>query len=147
MKSMFNFFSIQKKRQSALGMTNNSFVFQHQKLTRPVLLNEIANNIKQRRSVVVLYFDLVKFSEIEQGCGDIISSKILNLFKKTLQAEMPRLLWNLRIIAVENLWGDDYVVIFSADRKPHPTVLQDLTLACRVALKESLSRETQRYIF
>lgn len=148
MNSLLKFFSIQKQKYkySKLGLTENSFAFQHQKFTRPALLNEIATNISQRRSVVVLYFDLVKFTEIEQSCGDAISSKILNLFKKTIQTEMPRLLWNLRLLAVENLWGDDYVVIFSADRKPHPTVLQDLTLACRMALKESLSKETQRFI-
>jgi EAL domain-containing protein (putative c-di-GMP-specific phosphodiesterase class I)/GGDEF domain-containing protein/CBS domain-containing protein len=143
MISLLNNIFWQKNKQKLSGL-GHKFAFQHQKLTRPKLLNEIANHITQRRSVVVLYFDLVKFTEIEQNCGDVLSKKILDQFKNTLHSEMPRLLWNLRILAVENLWGDDYVVIFSADRKPDSSVLHNLALACRLALKESLSRDLQR---
>jgi EAL domain-containing protein (putative c-di-GMP-specific phosphodiesterase class I)/GGDEF domain-containing protein/CBS domain-containing protein len=145
MNSILNLFTFQKRKQYSSGSENNVFMFQHQKLTRPAFLNDIAGHIAQRRSVAVLYFDLVKFTEIEQNCGNVVSKKILDQFKKTLQTEMPRLLWNLKVLAVENLWGDDYVVIFSADRKPHGSVLHNLALACQVALKESLSKDLQRF--
>ena len=135
---------IEQTKMRNMSDAASKFVFQHQKLTRPKLLNEIANHITQRRSVVVLYIDLVKFSEIEQNCGNVLSKKILDHFKSTLHSEMPRLLWNLRILAVENLWGDDYVVVFSADRKPHSSVLHNLALSCRLALKESLGRDLQQ---
>jgi EAL domain-containing protein (putative c-di-GMP-specific phosphodiesterase class I)/GGDEF domain-containing protein/predicted transcriptional regulator len=140
-----NLFPFKNKKQTLSDIGNSMFTFQHQKLTRPAFLSQIDSHIKQRRSVAVLYFDLVKFTEIEQCYGNVVSKKILDQFKKTLQTEMPRLLWNLKILAVENLWGDDYVVIFSADRKPHSSILHNLALACRIALKESLGNDLKRF--
>ncbi|GAV22400.1 GGDEF domain-containing protein [Carboxydothermus pertinax] len=91
--------------------------------------------------MVLLYFDLVKFHEVEQVSGFQAASKILTLFKKSLEREIPEIFPGSEILAVENLLGDDFVVLMAMEGRLEHGELQKIAITSRIGIKERIKQE------
>ncbi|MBF7082127.1 hypothetical protein IT084_03940 [Desulfallas sp. Bu1-1] len=98
------------------------------------MAGKILENLQKSRPVVLLYFDLVKFHEVEQVSGSQAASKILVMFKKSLEREIPEIFPGIEILAVENLWGDDFVVLLAMEGKPEHGELQKIAVTSRIGI-------------
>lgn len=125
-------------------MRGDASNFGKQQLCNTALYNSIAASLLKNKAVVLLYFDIVSFHEVEQLSDSTVANRVLSLFKEALQVEIPRLVRQGRLLGVENLWGDDFVVLLSMDRKPHILVLQDIAVAYRVAIRDKLKKDAVR---
>jgi len=95
-------------------------------------------------TIIILYFDIVRFREVEQISGSKTAGKILSLMREKLEQEIPRLLAGFRVLAIRNLWGDDFIAVISSADKPDIKKLQEMTLISRMKMKELLDRETRK---
>jgi EAL domain-containing protein (putative c-di-GMP-specific phosphodiesterase class I)/GGDEF domain-containing protein len=116
-------------------------ILRHHSLKDPGLAGKVLENLQKSRPVVLLYFDLVKFHEVEQVSGFRAASKILAMFKKSLEREMPEIYPDAEILAVENLWGDDFVVLMAMEGKPEHGELQKIATTFRAGIRERIKRE------
>jgi len=105
------------------------------------LLKMINASLEVLKPVVLLYFDIVKFHEVEQVSGPPAAERVLTMFKDTLEHKMPDLFPNAKVLAVENLWGDDFVVLLAMEREPDLTTLQDIAITSRIGIRKSLNQE------
>lgn len=119
----------------------NSYIFSQQHLKNPALFRIIGSCLDKLNSVVVFYFDIARFHEIEQVNGHLIAMRVLATFKKALQHTMPGLLPDAKVLAVENLWGDDYVVLIAVEQVPDEAILKEMPLTLRIKLKKNLKQE------
>lgn len=117
------------------------FIFGYNNLKDPTLISRILENIENSKIVIVMYFDLAKFHEVEQISGSPVATKVLAMFKKGLEQLMPVILPGIEILAVENLWGDDFVVIMVPESRPEGRELQRMAIASRIGLREKLKGE------
>lgn len=118
-----------------------NYIFNHQQLRDPSLLKMINASLEELKPVVLLYFDIVKFHEIEQVSGPPAAERVLTMFKDTLEHKIPDLFPNAKVLAVENLWGDDFVVLLAMEREPDLTTLQDIAITSRIGIRRSLNQE------
>ena len=77
-------------------------IFLNHSLKDPGLAGNVLENLQKSRPVVLLYFDLVKFHEVEQMSGFQAASKILAMFKKSLEREIPEIVRLLIITGTMN---------------------------------------------
>lgn len=112
-------------------------IFGYHNLKDPSLTNKIMENIQKSKPMIVLYFDLAKFHEVEQISGSPAASKILVMFKKSLEQKLPEIFPGVEILAVENLWGDDFVVLMV----PEGRELQKIAVASRIGIREKMKKD------
>ncbi|MCL6479986.1 MAG: EAL domain-containing protein [Peptococcaceae bacterium] len=117
------------------------FTFGHQHFKEPSLLKMIEASLKRFKPVAVLYFDIVRFHEIEQVSGHQAAQRVLIMFEDALKNKIPEFLRNAEVLAVENLWGDDFVVLLASEQELEPATLQDIAVASRIRIRESLKQE------
>jgi diguanylate cyclase (GGDEF)-like protein len=109
------------------------------------LLSKISASLDGGRGVVLFYFDIARFHEIEQGSGLEIAQYIIKLFNGTLARGLKDLYKkNIKILAAEGLWGDDFIVITETTQVPTLTTLEYLSVAYRKQIKESMNKEFLR---
>lgn len=109
------------------------------------LLARISASLEAGKCVVLFYYDIARFQEIEQGCGLKIAQYIIRLFNSTLAHGLKELYKkDIRILATEGLWGDDFIVIAETAKAPTLTTLESLSTAYRRQIKESMNREFLR---
>jgi len=116
-------------------------VFWNHSLKDPGLAGKVLENLQKSRPVVLLYFDLVKFHEVEQVSGFQAASKILAMFKKSLEREIPEIFPGIEILAVENLRGDDFVVLLAMEGRPEHGELQKIAVTSRLGIRERIKQE------
>ncbi len=124
--------------------TTSRHLFNHQNLTDSNLLKKLEADLEKKNTIIVLYFDINKFHEVEQLNDTSTAIRILAKFKNALETEILQIFWNTRLLALENLWGDDFIVLLSAERSPHLKALQDIAVACRIAVRERLKNDMLR---
>lgn len=117
-------------------------VFRNHSLKDPGLAGKVRENLRKSRPVVLLYFDLVKFHEVEQVSGFQAASKILAMFKKCLEREITEIFPGSEILAVENLWGDDFVVLMAMEGRPGHGELQKIAITSRIGIRERIRQES-----
>lgn len=117
------------------------FISGYHNLKEPTLTSRILENIENSKMVVLMYFDLAKFHEVEQISGSPVAAKVLAMFKKGLEQILPVILPGIKILAIENLWGDDFVVIMVPEGRPEGQELQRMAIASRIGLREKLKSE------
>jgi len=127
-----------------LNRTKSRHLFNHQNLTDSNLLKKLEADLEKKNTIIVLYFDISKFHEVEQLNDTSMAIRILAKFKNALETEILQIFWNTRLLALENLWGDDFIVLLSAERSPHLKALQDIAVACRIAVRERLKNDMLR---
>lgn len=119
----------------------DTYIFRHQHFKDSILLKMIEASLEKFKPVVVLYFDIARFHEIEQVSGQHVAARVLMMFEDALKSKIPELFRNAEVLAVENLWGDDFVVLLSPVEEPDVTTLQDIAIASRIRIRESLKQE------
>ncbi len=106
------------------------------------LLSRISGSLESGKCVVLFYFDIARFQEIEQGAGLEIAQYIIKLFSDTLAHGLKELYKkNIQILATESLWGDDFIVITETLGAPNLTTLENLSIAYRKQIRESMNRD------
>lgn len=109
------------------------------------LLIRIKDSLKDGKSVVLFYFDIARFHEIEQSQGLEIAHYILELFNDTLAHGLRQLYKkSTQILAAESLWGDDFIIITETVECPTLSTLEYLATAYRKEIRESMSKEFLR---
>lgn len=94
----------------------------------------------------IIYVDIVMFHEVQFLYGTIGAARTLALVEKTLRKEIARFLPQANILAVENLWADDFIILFTLPETVTPEKLLELAVALRLSIKESLSPEFMRLV-
>ena len=109
------------------------------------LLSKVGNSLRDGRYVVIFYFDIARFHEIEQIAGFEIAQHIINLFNETLARGLKELYKkNVRILVSESLWGDDFIVFVETINFPTLVTLEYLSTAYRKQINESMNKEFLR---
>ncbi|MEI6609029.1 MAG: GGDEF domain-containing protein [Deltaproteobacteria bacterium] len=109
------------------------------------LLSKISASLEKGKCVVLFYFDIAQFHEIEQGAGLEIAQHIIQLFNETLAHGLKELYKKkIKILAAESLWGDDFIVLTETTDSPNLATLEYLSTAYRKQIKESMNREFLR---
>jgi len=109
------------------------------------LLSKVFYSLKNGKCVVIFYFDIDRFHEIEQIAGFESAQQIINLFNETLAHGLKEL-YNkkVRILAAESLWGDDFIVFAETIKFPTLSTLEYLSTAYRKQIRESMDKEFLR---
>ncbi|MBS4006925.1 MAG: GGDEF domain-containing protein [Clostridium sp.] len=134
-RHLIKFAVIQDKYTPGKQYIDNSFI-----------IKAIETSLEKNKTVVVLYFDITKFHEIEQLGGTQIASRVLTIFKNTLEKTIPDIFKDADLLAVENLLGDDFVVLLSLREELNYATLQDAAVASRISIKESIKKEMLKII-
>ncbi|OPY58369.1 MAG: Phytochrome-like protein cph2 [Pelotomaculum sp. PtaU1.Bin035] len=121
------------------------FNFGHQRLRNPDLLKMIEASLERHKPVVALYFDIAKFHVIEQVSGQQAAARVLAMFNHVLRGNIPILFHNAKILAVENLWGDDFVSLISFEQEADLIKLNNVSADSRVSIIESIKQEVLRF--
>jgi EAL domain-containing protein (putative c-di-GMP-specific phosphodiesterase class I)/GGDEF domain-containing protein len=109
------------------------------------LLSKVCNSLRGGRCVVIFYFDIAQFHEIEQIAGFESAQRIINLFNETLARGLKELYKKkVRILASESLWGDDFIVFAETTNFPNLTTLEYLSTAYRKQINERMNKEFLR---
>jgi len=137
-----NFFN----QSESVRKENNQYITQRGNLRKDHdLLSKISASLQGGKCVVLFYFDIDRFHEIEQGSSLEIAQHIINLFNETLVHGLKELYKKkIKILAAESLWGDDFIVITETTQAPTLTTLEYLSTAYRKEIKESMNREFLR---
>ncbi len=117
------------------------YILSQQHLKNSFMLKAIEASLERAKSVIILYFDIAKFHEIEQLGGLQNTTRVLAIFKDALEKKIPDLFKNAKLLAVENLLGDDFVVLLEFKKELTLANLQDAAIASRIMIKESLKQE------
>lgn len=103
------------------------------------MLKKISALFKEKRVVGIIYLDIVRFHDLEQLMGQDVAEKIINRLQKILIARAPHLITSSELLAIHNLWGDDFVIYFAPTSKPSAQELLDLAVAIRLDIKYQLN--------
>ena len=120
---------------------SNKVLIGYQNLKDKNLLKIINTSLENLKPVIVLYFDITKFHEIEQINGRQAAARVLTMFNGAIKQKIPELFWNAKMLAVENLLGDDFVVLLGMEQETDLLTMQDIAIASRIGIKESLKQE------
>jgi diguanylate cyclase (GGDEF)-like protein len=109
------------------------------------LLSKISCSLKSGKCIVIFYFDIARFHEIEQIASFESTQQIINLFNETLAHGLKEL-YNkkVRILAAESLWGDDFIVFAETIKFPTLVTLEYLSTAYRKQISEGMNKEFLR---
>ncbi len=128
------------RKENNIRITNKGKLRKDQEL-----LSRISGSLESGKCVVLFYFDIARFNEIEQGAGLELAQHIIRLFNDTLAHGLKELYKkNIQILATESLWGDDFIVITETLSAPNLTTLENLSIAYRKQISESMNREFLR---
>lgn len=92
--------------------------------------------------VFILYFDIIKFREIEQVCGSRAAEKIINLVREKLENKIP-FEENVNILRVSNIWGDDFIVVGACSSNCDIRKLQEIALTSRVKILDMINSDVR----
>ena len=134
-----NFFSqsVSVRKEDNLYMTQRGNLRKDHEL-----LSRISASLKDGKYVILFYFDIARFHEIEQMVGLKNARYILKLFNNTLSYGVNELSKkNTRILATESLWGDDFIVITETKQVPSLTTLENYSIAYRKGIRDHMNKE------
>ena len=131
---------------NSLKKEDNLYITQRGNLRKDHdLLSKISASLDGGKGVVLFYFDIARFHEIEEGFGLEIAQYIIKLFNDTLAKGLRDLYKKkIKILGAEGLWGDDFIVITETTQAPTITTLEYLSVAYRKQIKESMNKEFLR---
>ena len=93
------------------------------------------------KSAGIIYLDIVQFHEVQQVYGTMTAARILSLVEESLRQNITKFLPQSDVLAVENLWADDFVVLFTITEASSLDILFNLAVALRVSLRDGLRQE------
>lgn len=105
------------------------------------LLEKLHKMMTQGSNIILIYVDICDFHQVVQMSGDNIARQVLKLLHTALNHKTAQLMDCSGEILVENLWGDDFLIIFQQDYTISKEQLDKMTTALRIALEENLKVE------
>ncbi|MCL5289768.1 MAG: diguanylate cyclase, partial [Firmicutes bacterium] len=104
-------------------------------------LEKLAEMMGRGSSVLLLYVDIADFHQVVQRHGEAMAKRVLNILRTALRERAGGFIHCAGEIVVENLWGDDFLVLCKQETIPSPERLNKMTTAMRIALEEALKTE------
>ncbi|AEG59043.1 EAL domain-containing protein [Desulforamulus ruminis] len=125
-------------RASLMMMGSNSLLVHLLKGSN--LMEKLQKMMVQGPSVLLLYVDVVNFQQVAQLHGDALANRVLHVLRAALRQRASQFMDCLGDLVVENLWGDDFLVLCRY-KTTSPEHLTKMSTALRLALEESLKAE------
>jgi diguanylate cyclase (GGDEF)-like protein len=120
-------------------MSNTGNILLRQSAKQKLLTEKFACHISRGKIIGVMYLDIVRFHEVQQIHGSIMVDRVLNLLEESLKKIITKFLPDDSVLAVENLWADDFVILFTLSDKTSTEELSNLAVALRLSLRDNLS--------
>lgn len=105
------------------------------------VLEKLQQMMSKRADIILIYVDICDFHQVVQRSGDNIARQVLTLLHTALNHKTAQLMNCSGEIVVENLWGDDFLIIFQQESPIAKEQLDKMTTALRIALEENLKVE------
>lgn len=126
-------------KSSLFRMFRRNFLLFHL-LEGSNLMEKLQKMLSQGPAVLLLYVDVVDFHQVVQIHGDALANRVLHVLRSALHQRAAEFMDCLGEILVENLWGDDFLVI-CRHKTVAPEHLTKMSAAMRIALEETLKIE------
>ncbi|MCL4441999.1 MAG: EAL domain-containing protein [Firmicutes bacterium] len=104
-------------------------------------LDKLKQMMTRGSSVLLLYVDIADFHQVVQLHGEAMAKRILHIIRPALRERAGEFINCSGEIVVENLWGDDFLVLCRQEKTLSPEQLNKMTTAMRIALEEALKTE------
>ncbi len=105
------------------------------------VIQRVEATLAQGQFVALIYLDLVRFRELEKAHGHGVAREILVRIEAALKQDVPRVLPAGSVLAIQNLWGDDFVIYVTMPERPESRWLDDLCQAILATVRERLSQK------
>ncbi|MEG6520990.1 GGDEF domain-containing protein [Desulfotomaculum sp. 1211_IL3151] len=102
------------------------------------LLEKLHQMMSAKSEIILIYVDIVDFHQVVQLSGDNIARKVLNLLHEALKHRTAQITNCSGEIVVENLWGDDFLIILQQETSISKEQLIKMATALRITLEENL---------
>jgi len=96
---------------------------------------------KRRLSVLALYVDIDDPGPAERTEESRANETLLNVIREIVTGRAPEMFPGMKVLSVEQLRRHSFVALLSSDREPGEHLLQDMAVASRIGIRESLKRE------
>lgn len=137
---MFPFNQLQKLK-SILTETVHPKSLLLQLLQGSSLLEKLQKMMLKDSDIFLFYVDIADFNQIVQSSGEHTAKQVLRLLHTHLRAKSRQLFNSPGETLVENLWGDDFIVICQQDAPVSTEQLNKLSTTFRITLEEDLKTE------
>lgn len=125
----------------ALKLRTSGNLFLNHSIRETSLVAKLNRSLIKGEPTGIIYLDIARFHEVQFLYGTIGAARILSLVEKTWRGKIDRFFPRANILAVENLWADDFVILFTLPETVAPEKLLELVVALRLSLKDSLNME------
>ena len=105
------------------------------------LVDKLDYVLSSGKSAGVIFLDIVQFHEVQQVHGTMTAVRILSLVEESLRQNITKFLPQSDVLAVENLWADDFVVLFTITNAASIDILFNLSVALRLSIRDGLRQE------
>ncbi|GAB6158437.1 bifunctional diguanylate cyclase/phosphodiesterase [Desulfotomaculum varum] len=92
-------------------------------------------------SVLLIYVDVANFHQIIQLNGEATAKRVLHILRSVLEKKTGQFINCCGEVLVENLWGDDFLVLCRQEEMPAPEILSKTLTTLRIALEQSVKNE------
>ncbi len=90
-------------------------------------------------SLGIIYLDIVDFQQFEQRHGNKHAEAVLDQVGQILESSVPRPMAGLSVVALQNLWGDDYIAYVGRPSSMEPADLLSLAERVRQVVERKLN--------
>lgn len=97
--------------------------------------------IRRQKPTGVIFLDIVQFHEVQYLHGALVAAHLLGLVEKALRESISEFLPYSEILAVENLWADDFLVLFTLNQDWDSERVVEVILDLRLSLERILGNE------
>lgn len=105
------------------------------------LLEKLERMMSSGSQIIVLYVDIADFHQVVQIHGEAPARQVLNLLRSALNHKAAEFLNCTGEKAVENLWGDDFLMICQQKTPLTQQQVNKISTVLRIALEENLKPE------
>ncbi|OIQ60624.1 phytochrome-like protein cph2 [Moorella thermoacetica] len=130
----------------ALKISRHSNLLLNGSIRETPLVNKLERVLAGGRPTGIIYLDVAGFHEVQFLHGTVGAARVLALVEKTLRDKITRFFPRADIQAVENLWADDFIILFTLPAMVSQEKLLELVVALRLAIKDSLNPEFLRLV-
>ncbi|HJV44182.1 MAG TPA: EAL domain-containing protein [Bacillota bacterium] len=108
--------------------------------SRTQIMKIIGNELENKRSVVLFYMDIAKLTEIESQFGYSAANQVISCLEKSLPSVCQEIFkGGIRLVALDKLWADDYVIYVSSDTPAIQERIDNYSIKLKVLVEEKLN--------
>ncbi|SHG83153.1 diguanylate cyclase (GGDEF) domain-containing protein [Desulforamulus hydrothermalis Lam5 = DSM 18033] len=104
-------------------------------------MDKLKSMLAGSASVLLIYVDVADFHRIMQLNGEATAKRVLHILRRVLEKRTGQFINCCGEVMVENLWGDDFLVLCRQEEMPPPAILSKTLTALRIALEQSIKNE------